>query len=150
MRFTACCATRNAPNAVTASDFSTSSGVELHERPAGAVAGVVDHDFGRAHGGVEIVEQLLHLVALGGVAGEGLGLGLDREVVQIVGGARRQRDLDAFLAQDARQRGGEAGAGADDEGGVEAGLGHCGLVAFLLRMCNLSSAHSRASGNPGF
>ena len=82
--------------------------IELGERPARAVARVVDHDLGRADGGVEIGEQLLDVGALGGVARERLGAGLDREVVQIVGRARRQRDLHAVLGSGrgrARRRG---------------------------------------------
>jgi hypothetical protein len=51
--------------------------------------------------------------------------------MQIVGGARGQRDLDALPREGARQRGGEAGAGADDEGGGESGFGHCMPFAFL-------------------
>jgi hypothetical protein len=98
--------------------------VELDERAAGAIAGVVDHDFGGAERAVELGEQLLDLSALAGVAGEGARAGFLGERIEIAGRARRQRDLDAVLGERAGERGGEPGAGADDECGGEFRVGH--------------------------
>ncbi len=98
--------------------------IELDERPAGAEARIVDHDVGRAEGGLDVGEQLLDIGALAGVAGEGLRIGLLNQRVEIAGAARGERDLDAFLGQSAGERGGKPGAGADDERGIESVGGH--------------------------
>ena len=83
-------------------------GIELDDRPARAVAGVVDDDVGRELGGVETGEQLLDLVALGGVAIECLGAGRLDELVELGGRARGERDRHAGLGECARERGREA------------------------------------------
>ena len=53
-----------------------------------------------------------------GIAGEGRRPGFLSQRIKILDGAGRERDPRAFLGQGARQRGGKARAGADDEGGL--------------------------------
>ena len=98
--------------------------IELGEWPAGAIAGVVDDNVRRELGRIEIGEQLLDLVALGGIAVEGLGAGRLDELVELGCQARSERDLHAGFGERARERGRQAGAGADDEGGSVALLAH--------------------------
>ena len=90
--------------------------IELDERPARAIAGVVHDDVGRHLRRVEIVEQLLDLVAFCGIAVEGFAAGRFDELIELGGGARGERDRHAGFAERARQRGREPGACADDEG----------------------------------
>ncbi len=98
--------------------------IEFDERPPRAIAGVVNDDVGRELGRVEIGEQLLDLVALGSVAIERLGVGRLDELIELGGRARGQHDAHPRLGERARERGRQAGAGADDEGGSVALLAH--------------------------
>jgi hypothetical protein len=66
--------------------------IELGERSARAVAGVVDDDVRRELGRVKIGEQLLDLVALGGIAVERLGASRLDELIELGRRARGQRD----------------------------------------------------------
>ena len=83
-------------------------GIEIDERAASAEARIVDHDVGRSEGAVDIGEQLVDLRALARVAVERPRPGFLHQRLEIVGAARRERDLDAVLGQRPCERGGES------------------------------------------
>src|SRR4051812_9777399 len=99
-------------------------GVEIDEWAAGAEARIVDHDVWRSKGAVDIGEQLVDLSALARVAGEGPRPGFLHQRREIVGAARRERDLDAVLGQRPCERGGQSRTRADDQRGSESGVCH--------------------------
>ena len=122
IRFTACCATRKPPKALTAIAWATSAGSRSTNAPRARAAGVVDDHVGRADLALDQAEQPLDLLGLGGVAGKGAGAGLAAERAELFGVARGQRDPDALAGEQPRQRGAQALAGADDQGGLVLGI----------------------------
>src|SRR5262249_49341896 len=119
--------------------------IELDERPARAEARIVDDDFRCAEAAVEGGEQFVDLSALARVTGERLRADVLGERFEIAGAAGGERDLDSFLRQRPRQRGGEAGARPDDQGGVEMGVGHVLASRIIAIMVDLSRGSDRVA-----
>src|SRR6185295_14331765 len=92
--------------------------IELEERPAHAVARVVDHEGRR----VDHREQRLDLRGVGRIAGEGLRAGFLLQLRELVEVARGERDAHAGRRALPRERGGQTRPGADDQ--RELALGH--------------------------
>ena len=61
------------------------NGIELNQRSAGAIAGVVDHQIGRAEIGRYRFEQSRHIGAAAGVAGILAGADLPCESIELLG-----------------------------------------------------------------
>src|ERR1700730_10051262 len=107
---------------------------QIGEHATRPAAGVVDDHVGRPDLTLDQAEQALDLVRVGGIAGKGAGAGLAAERTQLFDPAGRQRDPKAFAGKQPRQRGAEALAGADNEGGLVVRLFHERLP-FLSASC---------------
>ena len=92
-------------------------GNEVDEGAARPPAGVVDDEVGYRDFTLDQPEQALDLVGLGRVAGKRACAGLAAERAELFDLAGRQRNPNAFAGKYPRQRGAEAFAGADNEGG---------------------------------
>ena len=79
---------------------------------------------GRAEQGFTIGKQVLNGRGLACIAGECPSANLAQQRIEIVRGARRQRNLNTLLGERAGKRRTQACAGADDEGGLELEVGH--------------------------
>ena len=64
--------------------------IEFGDRPAGAIARIVDYDLRRTEVAVQVIEQLFHVGALAGVAGKGFGADLLGQTVEV--GRRARND----------------------------------------------------------
>ncbi len=96
--------------------------IEADEGPAHAVTGVVDDEVGHAPFRLDRGEHRLDLRRVGGVATHRERRELLHEGSQLGRFARREGDAHSVFREQAREGGGEAGAGADDERGF--GLFH--------------------------
>src|SRR5437762_6923964 len=86
--------------------------IEAEKWPADAIARVVDHHVRR----LERAEKRVHLRGVGDVTSMDACAGLLRERLQLANVARGKRDAHSRDGALARERGGQAAAGADDDG----------------------------------
>jgi hypothetical protein len=85
--------------------FLDLGGIEIDERPARAIARIVDDRVRIAELAGDIGEQPLHGIGLRRIAGKYRGASLGRERAKVVDAARRERDLHAGARKTPRNRG---------------------------------------------
>jgi hypothetical protein len=113
--------------------------IKLGDRSAQPAAGIVDDDVGLADLGVRRLEQAGDGGRIGGIDLEGRGANLGRECGELFGVAGGEADLDALRRERTRNRGADAGAGADDQGAAIGQGGHRGVSVQAVAGIGLGS-----------
>ena len=91
---------------------------QIGEGAARPPAGVIDDEIGCGDLALDLAEQPLDVVGVGGIAGKGAGAGLGAERAEFFDFAGGERDADFFAGKQPRQRCAQSLAGADDQGGL--------------------------------